>query len=299
MEQDTCTDIARRLDEPLGGTGPAAVGWLLLEHAGAWPRTAIDALDGEDPATDAVRRAAATPGVKVLLIRRPRHPWAATVGQVARTAFLVHAGSSPWCEELDPRSDAFGDLDASVLLGAQPPRLGAARTSPLFLVCTHAKRDRCCASLGRPIADTLRALHPEDTWECSHLGGHRFAGNLLTLPDGFAYGNLDVAAALEVVTSTLAGRVHTDHLRGRVGLARPAQAADAWSRRTLGISSPRGVRIVDEVDVADAPPAVIVTVEIDGAAHQLRVEHRPSRLPRRMSCDAEDVEDPGEFVVTG
>ena len=105
---------------------------------------------------------------------------------------------------------------------------------PVFCVCTHGKHDVCCAERGRPVAAALAAAHPEETWEVSHIGGDRFAGNALVLPHGLYYGRLDPVSALTVVGSHLAGQVDPDHLRGRSGLPMPVQAAEIALRTELG-----------------------------------------------------------------
>ena len=52
----------------------------------------------------------------------------------------------------------------------------------MWLVCTNGKRDACCARDGLPVARALAALRPDEAWECSHLGGHRFAANVALAP---------------------------------------------------------------------------------------------------------------------
>src|SRR4029453_16254338 len=41
----------------------------------------------------------------------------------------------------------------------------------------------------------LRGVAPGQVWETTHLGGDRFAGNVLVLPDGFLYGHVTAATA--------------------------------------------------------------------------------------------------------
>ena len=65
-----------------------------------------------------------------------------------------------------------------------------------MLVCTHGVHDTCCAIRGRPVAAALAAEWPGQVWECSHVGGDRFAPNVVVLPDGFYYGNLDPESAV-------------------------------------------------------------------------------------------------------
>ena len=132
--------------------------------------------------------------------------------------------------------------------------LGALRTDgtlgwpeapgPVLAVCTHGRHDACCAESGRPVAAALAAAHPEETWEVSHIGGDRFAGNLLVLPHGLYYGRLDQVAALTVAGAHLAGQVDLDHLRGRSGWAMPVQHAEVALRRELGETRLDAVRLV-------------------------------------------------------
>ena len=96
---------------------------------------------------------------------------------------------------------------------------------PMVLVCTHATRDACCAVRGRPIAATLAKALPEEVWECTHLGGHRFAGTLLSLPDGACFGQLDPDNALAAVMGHRAGRTDARFLRGTTRWDPPVQAA--------------------------------------------------------------------------
>ena len=58
--------------------------------------------------------------------------------------------------------------------------------------------------------------------------------NLLVLPDGACYGNLDADTAVDVVTSHLQGRVDVDHLRGVSTQPPVAQAAIAAALRRFG-----------------------------------------------------------------
>ena len=47
--------------------------------------------------------------------------------------------------------------------------------APLLLVCTHGRRDACCAQFGRPTAMALARRYGTAVWETTHVGGDRFA----------------------------------------------------------------------------------------------------------------------------
>ena len=105
---------------------------------------------------------------------------------------------------------------------------------PLLLVCTHGRHDRCCAIWGRPVATALAAARPEQTWECSHLGGDRFAANLVVLPHGLYFGQLNSREALTIADALATGSVPAGQVRGRSSLSLPAQAAQHYARLALG-----------------------------------------------------------------
>ena len=72
-----------------------------------------------------------------------------------------------------------------------------------ILLCTHGSRDICCGKFGCPLYKELRqryATEPEGrrlrVWRTSHVGGHRFAPNLMDLPEGRYWGCMG-AEALE------------------------------------------------------------------------------------------------------
>jgi hypothetical protein len=182
------------------------------------------------------------------------------------------------------------------------PALGAVTREPLLLVCTHGKRDRCCAVNGRALLtnllETASAEQRRRIWECSHIGGHRFAPVTLSLPSGAVHGRLDTAEAAALLQRHESGRVLVDHLRGRSGLLAPCQSADAAVRRLAGVD---GVDDLDVLRVVDdrVVPASGGVVEVDVA--QTEVRHRDGRAwrvdvvrvpltrPRAESCGAEPV----------
>jgi hypothetical protein len=105
---------------------------------------------------------------------------------------------------------------------------------PLYLVCTHGRHDRCCALRGRPVAQALGRVEPERTWECTHIGGDRFAANLVVLPDGLYLGRVEVAEVVDVVRGLQDGRLPAGRVRGRSSLSLPAQAAQQFAREDTG-----------------------------------------------------------------
>jgi hypothetical protein len=195
----------------------ASRAWLLIEHNGPWAHSAV-----ETPLTAPVRDLAAEAdrvGIRVQLIRRPA---AERRGGGAVFAAWT-SGPGPWLAEVGGVVLSHGDLDlAGIAEGVVPA--GAVSAGPLYLVCAHARRDRCCGRFGGPLARSLAERYPALVWETTHLGGHKHAANLALLPHGLYYGPVDLPAALGAIEAYEAGTIVAHRYRGRAG------RDEAWQR---------------------------------------------------------------------
>lgn len=229
MAAARCADIAREHDEPLAGTAPVDEAWLVVEQEAPWGHDAV-----AEAGFGAVAAHAAAAGFRVLLVRRPRRR------ARPRKVFLARVGGG--LRELEVEHP--GELLALDL--ARPDELGAPREAPLLLVCTNGRRDPCCAALGTATAGALRSELPDETWECSHLGGHRFAATMLALPSGACFGRLGPVEAVRAARSLLAGRLDLPFLRGIAGRSHAAQSAEALLRERHGLDGLDDLRLLEE-----------------------------------------------------
>jgi len=214
-----CADAARERGDPLVGSAPRTRRWLLLEHPGPW---AIDAVAGSgiDPAVlERLNAALQQTMARILLVRRHGRRNLRAERRWILAGLDMATVQGPWQTD----TDLVAAADA--LLGESPQVVG--ENEPIILVCTHGVHDTCCALRGRPVAAILSRRWPELVWECSHVGGDRFAPNVLILPDGFYYGTLEADEAVTTVGRHLAGTVPTEHLRGMTRYPPPVQAAVA------------------------------------------------------------------------
>lgn len=272
-----CSAASVERGDAMAGTASTVRAFLLVECAGPWGVAALrDARLPHDVKTGL--RAAAAHGVRALLIRR--HGRADTTGAHVFAAF-AHP-ERPWMETavLDRPADVLG-LDLAALGAGRS--LGLAPTSePLFLVCTHGRHDACCAERGRPVAAALADVEPAATWEVSHIGGDRFAANVLVLRDGLYYGRLDAESAARVAAAHRAGRLDLAHLRGRSGYPFAVQAAEWHARRELGDDVVTSTRLLGRSARGDE-----VGVDLALAGGQWRVVLREGRTPpARLTCAA-------------
>jgi hypothetical protein len=273
-----CSVAAESRGDDLAGTATTVSAFLLMEHAGPWGAQALR--DSRLPAAlgPALQRHAARARVRPLLIRRSgRTP--PTDG--VRLFVASTRADDPWVETaVVPDLEAVLDLDLVALAAGRS--LGLERVDgPLFAVCTHGRHDPCCAERGRPVALALTDAEPEATWECSHVGGDRFAGNVLVLPHGLYYGRLDPASAVALATGHRAGRLDLEHLRGRSQLSMPAQVAEIALRRRLGESRiaavvPQGQSVTDGTTAA--------RFAVDGAAYVVTVRSAATAEREQLTC---------------
>jgi (2Fe-2S) ferredoxin len=228
-----CADAARGRADPLAGTAPPTRRWLLLEHPGPWR---IDAIAGAgiDPDILSILLAKAGSDTRILLVRRPGR----IDRQAARSWILAGLDTDTIAGSWRQDSDL---LDAAAAL--TDPSIGAARSDPVLLVCTHGVHDVCCALRGRPVAAAVASRWPELVWECSHIGGDRFASNVVVLPDGFYYGNLDPDSALATVDAHITGVVRPEYLRGMARHLPPVQAAVIAAYQHYGPLGPSDVSV--------------------------------------------------------
>jgi hypothetical protein len=221
--------------ESLAGTAaPSVKQWLLIECRGRWAPKIRDT----EALPSQLRQALGTieeqlPQVRPMLIRRPK-----TDGQTCHRIAVVSPRDKEGTWEVKRENLASVNASAlvQVLAGkAAPPEDAAPLTRPLWLVCTHGRRDRCCARLGVPFWDAMNQVTEADVWQCSHLGGHRFAATAVHLPSGLCYGRLEPSEARALTMAHAQGEVYRlDRLRGRTNLSRPAQAAEILLRERLG-----------------------------------------------------------------
>ncbi|MCU1615445.1 MAG: Sucraseferredoxin family protein [Frankiales bacterium] len=228
---------ARARGDSLIATASGAARWLLIEQAGPWGRDALTQSRLDPQVALLLGHRARAEGVRLLLVRRPGdrladsgRRWAYADGRAGQEGLWWSVRSR----------------DADLLDAPWDGSVGEPAAGPVYLVCTHGGHDACCALRGRPLARAMPVAGPAGVWECSHLGGDRFAANVVVLPHGFTYGEVPDDGA-ELVAAHERGRVALPWLRGRAGLPPPVQAAQHAARSSLGLLGvddmpPRGFR---------------------------------------------------------
>lgn len=300
----SCSLEALAVGEPLPGTAPLASVWIVIEQPGPWGRDVL-ADSPLDPRVAAHLSAAKRWGISVLLARHPdrpgrdldaeRHVW------VARSVAGGHLLRHGLLADLDD----LLSWDLAAMGAGHLPAMGTIDPTPTTFVCTHSKRDRCCAVSGRALITDLLvgadAAQRARIWECSHIGGHRFAPVMLTLPSGAVHGRLDLDSAREVIQRAVSHEVVLDRLRGLSGFTPPFQVAAIEVMGTEQVARDDQLdvlRVIDgravPVKPGHAPDDGSDCVEaevrhVDGRAWRATMKPLPLEAPRIESCDKEPV----------
>jgi len=263
--------------ETLYGTADTVDVWVLLEYKPVWKPRALEdnSLDGATRAwleRNLDELAAAGLKARPQFIRRP---------ELDNDQVQLFVATADALLGMSGRGYGFlEDLRLTDLVASPPAEHRV--TDPQYFVCTNGQRDVCCARYGLPIYAGLRERVGSRTWQITHLGGHRFAPNVLTLPQGALYGRLTEAALDGFVARVEAGELDFEHLRGRSRLPPAAQAAEALAGRS-------DLSLLD-TQAADG----LITVRFEGPDGDLEVRLREGpALEALKSCD-----DPAPKPVT-
>lgn len=274
-----CSTLSRDAHEPLYGSAPEKRVWLLLEYDQPWGAKAFP----ESTLPQAVKahldaHLTRIPGSSILMLRQPGQ-------QREGIAFFVAVA-----DETAPRLYAYTlsaytdllDLDLEAMIAGDPIFGASLTTEPLYLVCTNGRRDRCCSLYGIDIYRELQNQVGEYAWQCSHLGGHRFAPNLLAFPHGLCYGRFQPQHVATITQAYREGHLLRDYLRGRVCYPAPVQAADYLLRQQHDISSIDALKLVESTAVA--PDQWAMKFMVNGEKHNIRLEKFTTDVEIYTSC---------------
>ena len=290
-----CAAVSSGNAEPLAATASRIDNWLVLEYRGLWNRDVLGASRLSADLKAHLREQLRLLGPsRLLFVKKPnrralerRQVWFGTSTPGAERFYHL---------EVDHLEDLLGfDFAASLDTDELP---GVPLDHPLLVVCTHGKRDRCCAKNGYPLYDALcRETESDWVWQSTHVGGDRFAGNVVVLPEALYYGRAgpdDVGALLEAHAE---GRIDPECYRGRAAYTFPVQAAEQGIReaeRLLGI---------DDLAFVSCRPRGEDAWRVrfsrsDGAVFEADVVAELADEPVFLTCGAAEPSRPRHFTAS-
>ena len=283
MTRFLCSAASAERAEALFATASRVDRWVCVEQPGPWGPESVPSSRLDAAAFAAVRSRAAAARARVVLIRRPG-------GTKPDRRSLIVADSRPGHERaLVTTFDADAELESLELpFDGPPPEPWTEMSEPLFLVCTHGRHDPCCAVKGRPVAAVLSAVAPHTTWETSHVGGDRFAANVVVLPAGLYLGRVDTARVDDLARDVRAGRIPRDHFRGRSAFSTVVQAAQHFAAADAAVAAECITDLLPRrIDTLDRNRWRVVLAARSGDL-EVEVERVVSDETWQLTCHASD-----------
>lgn len=220
-----CSTASRYFKEALQGTAANYKGFIMVEHASPFPQKPTDGLLNKDW-LKTLDKLAKRKSSKLLLIRNKATDYKNCriiyVDCVQQKYFVIHTSVE---EAHKINLESYIEDTRTVW-----------EVDPFFVVCTNGKKDKCCAKFGFPVFKFFENIHLPfcyTAWECTHIGGDRFAANAALMPYGIYYGRIGVEDVHEIIKETAFGRIRFQNYRGISKLSFFDQAVECYLREHL------------------------------------------------------------------
>ncbi|GAB3087451.1 sucrase ferredoxin [Corynebacterium aquatimens] len=274
IPRQLCSDVEV---EPLPGTAKKARFYVLFEWPGPWSRDVLDGGTFGEELSAKLKAHMDAHGAAFQLIRHPTREGRAIT---RHRVYLVFPELGITEGLFVDKPEALLDLD---LTGPGKNR-AQTRMAPLVLVCTHAKRDRCCAIKGRPLVKELDKRYPfastgEVVWESSHVKGHRFAAAMLLMPWGYSFGRMNLEATEAMIAAAMRGQMFVPGNRGNGLLPAPAQVAElavAQHLQLAGEDVAYGQLSLVSCEQGDGKATVVMRCGATGRKFELFLSTKPA-----------------------
>jgi hypothetical protein len=290
-----CAKASLDAGERCFGTAVNADIWLLIENSEPWGRNAVK--DSSIPA--AVKEHLAS------LSRTSKRIRVQLIKQASRTswprkmfvAFTPQTGAHMLAVQLSSYEDLLR-LTADDLLEQKVALDNRPCSSPLYLVCTHGVHDKCCAKFGFATYKFMRGIDADNVWQTTHVGGDRFASNVITFPTGVYYGHVDDRSARAIIEAETNGRIFLERYRGRTCFGPHGQVAEYFVRRESGI---RDANLLRREWVRPNEERTewtgVFTSDSGRIRHNVTFSQRRSAFASRLTCHAVEEKSPMEYTL--
>ncbi len=213
-----CSTNSRQNHEQwLGSASPAQV-WIALSHPKPWGPSALASIDiGDQNRKHLTNIFSLYSDSRIQIITQTNSPEIVLFFAVAfeHDQRLYRIPLTNY--------DNIRDLSWQDIIDNKPAYQKYLSPTPIYLICTNDQHDPCCGKWGQALFD--QASSTENLWQCSHLGGDRFAANVVSLPAGNYYRQVDEAALQSVITAEKQNTIYIDQFAGRSCYDRISQVA--------------------------------------------------------------------------
>ncbi|MGB7925255.1 MAG: sucrase ferredoxin [Pyrinomonadaceae bacterium] len=287
-----CSELSRGFDERTYGTASTGDVWLLLEYPYWWGAKAFQESALSPPVKAHLNRTLKNiRRARLLFIKQDR------VAGRERALFIVRSRETdPSIFKLKLKDyDELLDIDLASPEGSTANAVAV--TTPLYLVCTHGKRDKCCAKFGYPVYKNLRTRAGDCVWQSSHVGGDRFAANLVCFPHGLFYAHATGESGSAIIDEYEEGRLALDKYRGRACYSHPEQAAEFFIRSETALTGLADLRLVGCEPAGEGAWRVRFAATGQRSLHEARVRMTNSEFQSYVTCHSTEEKSVAQYTL--
>jgi hypothetical protein len=128
------------------------------------------------------------------------------------------------------------------------------------------------------------------------MGGHRFAANVIQLPEGIYYGRVDESSVEPLLRTGLHQQIYLPNLRGRSCYSPQAQAAEYYLRLETGKLDQNAYSLLSETEIAQNTWEVLFLELASANPYNLTIQKQPTGAQTYESCRASEQAQVGNFI---
>jgi len=272
----TCSEISLNSKEQLFGTSPRVHFWILIEYSLKWEEYVLKSINISQSVKSKISELLQSNDYSRLQwIKKNKK------GDNNICFYLVESTESNkivYKKTLNRYEDILG-------LNSDNIATHSCRSeTPLILVCTHDSYDACCGKLGNHLYEEICDESIFDVWKTTHLGGHRFAPNILFLPDGIYYGRVNKSNFDILKSGFISNRMTFENLRGRSYYDKYSQAADYYLRLYTGISDINSLAFNSSEKFDERTTCITFMIKPNRVCYRVIIEELPGSLEICPGC---------------
>lgn len=260
------------------GTAPRVDVWLLLEYRGRWSGSAFKDSKIPKAVKSHLNKALKSISNSRLQLIKKRN------NNDARLKFYIAVSKEKKARLYEFELKSYDDLLSLDIKRSMRSKKHICAEKK-YIMCTNGEYDICCGKFGMPVyLDLAKGKYGSQTWETTHIGGHRFASTFVCLPHGVVYGRVREGKVAEnLIDEFEHGKINLSSYRGRSCHAYEVQAAEYYLRKETGITGITGF-IFKNLKEDDKKYVVRFLSPPDNGTHKVRIRQDKSALKIIKSC---------------
>lgn len=235
-----CCDLSEEANEPLFGTAVNTQVWFMLEYTRPWHAKATTDNELSAEVQGWLDEQLAKTNGRLQFIRQFRP-------ETEKKTLMVGVDSRLYQIQLNSYDDLL-NIDVEAIVAGAESMAAHLVDGKQYFVCTNGKRDRSCALRGAALYREFSSQSGGNVWMTTHLGGHRFAPTLLSLPDGFCFGHIHPEDIAPFIAASTHNEVWLDKVRGQTRYSKIEQVADYFLRRERAVLAEDGLVLLGSAE---------------------------------------------------